>query len=423
MKLKEEAKNKLYGGYVGITTDKMDFEILKILLNDDNKKTVAGFPATELEWPFGAVKAVIAVDTSGTVIALKEDEAETYELIEYADAIVDDKPKTLEAVTREVDEMPDLTVVNVSPSKVDGDIKQFVSACQQYLKRYDGIVVNKDNYKDMTGIISQLKKESRDVNEKKKKVKKEAMKGYLEFEKSMKEVLDMFDKTIGAIQRDVQIFADEDLKKNQEAVAALVNKALADYTSRNDFDKYFAEYVFVKNDKWSSLKKFINNYKPTKALIDDIKQECERVKKEYEVYLQKCKSLDIFLEAKSKENNIDQSMFDAELYKRLLRNHPLEEVQKDIEDRTAMIKRKEEQKKEAEKNKEEKLRVRHVYLEYELKRLPEQFQNKECPFNYIAEFSGSYEALNEFNAALKAIKEKYNDNFSYTINKSMKEGK
>ena len=75
MRFKQEIKDRLYGGYLGVVTDKIDFEIIKVMLADDKKK-VEG-----LEWPFGAVSAVIAVAPDGSVVALKEEHAESYELV------------------------------------------------------------------------------------------------------------------------------------------------------------------------------------------------------------------------------------------------------------------------------------------------------------------------------------------------------
>lgn len=38
MRFKQEIKDRLYGGYIGIETDKIDFELLKVMLADDHKK-------------------------------------------------------------------------------------------------------------------------------------------------------------------------------------------------------------------------------------------------------------------------------------------------------------------------------------------------------------------------------------------------
>lgn len=38
MRFKKEIKDRLYGGYLGVVTDKIDFEIIKVMLADDKKK-------------------------------------------------------------------------------------------------------------------------------------------------------------------------------------------------------------------------------------------------------------------------------------------------------------------------------------------------------------------------------------------------
>ena len=115
MRFKKEIKDRLYGGYLGVVTDKIDFEIIKVMLADDKKK-VEG-----LEWPFGAVSAVIAVAPDGSVVALKEEHAESYELVKYQDAVEEDM-QPIDTEVNEVAEMPDLSIVDVIPSKVEGTL-------------------------------------------------------------------------------------------------------------------------------------------------------------------------------------------------------------------------------------------------------------------------------------------------------------
>ena len=150
MRFKKEIKDRLYGGYLGVVTDKIDFEIIKVMLADDKKK-VEG-----IEWPFGAVNAVIAVAPDGSVVALKEELAESYELVKYHDAVEEDM-QPIDADVNEVAEMPSLSVVKVIPAQIEGcNVKHFKEAVKSYLKRYDGIVVTADNYKELSDVVSKL---------------------------------------------------------------------------------------------------------------------------------------------------------------------------------------------------------------------------------------------------------------------------
>lgn len=403
MRFKQEIKDRLYGGYLGVVTDKIDFEIIKVMLADDKKK-VEG-----LEWPFGAVSAVIAVAPDGSVVALKEELAENYELVKYQDAVEEDT-QPIDADVNEVAEMPDLSIVDVIPSKVEGNAEQFKLAVKSYLKRYDGIVVTADNYKELSDTVSKLKKEMNDVNEKKKKVKKKAMEGYTLFENEMKEVLKMFESSIKVLSDDIKQFTDKEVEENKRVVETLCKKALHDYVERNDFNEFFAANFFNTDPRWSTLKKFINNHKPTKALVEEIKQECERVKKEYEIYQQKIEGLCIYLEAKCKESDIDQQMFDLTLYKKMLVQESLESLTKDIDCRINGILRNRELQKQKEEEAKKKEEVKQQ--EKPVNASPEENEPLKM---LVGKIVGTNAALNELKTSLDYLKAKYDGCFDYDL--------
>lgn len=414
MRFKQEIKDRLYGGHIGIETDKIDFELLKVMLADDHKKIAEGKPVTELAWPFGAITALTAVNDNGEVFADKQIDIR-YEQVKFKDAIIEEDTQPIDADVNEVAEMPDLSIVDVIPSKVEGNAEQFKLAIKSYLKRYDRIVVTADNYKELSDTVSKLKKEMNDVNEKKKKVKKKAMEGYTLFENEMKEVLKMFDASISSLSSDIKEFTDKEVAENEMVVRKLCNKALNDYVHRNDFDGYCATKVFSIDPRWSSLKKFINNKKPTKALVDAIKQECERTKEIYKSYLQRCESLEIYLEARCKETDVDQEMIDVSVYKDKLRDGSFEDIKPLLERRfREIINRRDEQEhqKEEEAKKEEVNPVNTASEEKEpLKML-------------VGKIVGTNAALNELKTSLDYLKAKYDGCFDYDLRfPRKKEGK
>lgn len=417
MRFKKEVRDRLYGGHIGIETDKIDFEILKVMLADDHKKIADGKPVTELAWPFGAITALTAVNDNGEVFADKQIDIR-YEQVKFKDAIIEEDAQPIDADVNEVAEMPDLSIVDVIPSKVEGNAEQFKLAIKSYLKRYDDIVVTADNYKEMSDTVSKLKKEMNDVNEKKKKVKKKAMEGYTLFENEMKEVLKMFESSIKALSDDIKQFTDKEVEENKKVVETLCKKALHDYVERNDFNEYFAANFFNTDPRWSTLKKFINNHKPTKALVDEIRQECERVKKEYEIYQQKIEGLCIYLEAKCKESDIDQQMFDLTLYKKMLVQESLESLTKDIDCRINGILRN----RELQKQKEEEAKKEEVkQQEKPVNASPEENEPLKM---LVGKIVGTNSALNELKTSLDYLKAKYDGCFDYDLRfPRKKEGK
>lgn len=417
MRFKQEIKDRLYGGHIGIETDKIDFELLKVMLADDHKKIAEGKPVTELAWPFGAITALTAVNDNGEVFADKQIDIR-YEQVKFKDAIIDEEDaQPIDADVNEVAEMPDLSIVDVIPSKVEGNAEQFKLAVKSYLKRYDGIVVTADNYKELSDTVSKLKKEMNDVNEKKKKVKKKAMEGYTLFENEMKEVLKMFESSIKVLSDDIKQFTDKEVAENEMVVRKLCNKALNDYVHRNDFDGYCATKVFSIDPRWSSLKKFINNKKPTKALVDAIKQECERTKETYKSYLQRCESLEIYLEARCKETDVDQQMIDVSVYKDKLRDGSFEDIKPLLERRfREIINRREEQEHQKEEAKKEEVKQQEP-----VNASPEENEPLKM---LVGKIVGTNAALNELKTSLDYLKAKYDGCFDYDLRfPRKKEGK
>ena len=418
MRFKKEIKDRLYGGHIGIETDKIDFEILKVMLADDHKKIADGKPVTELAWPFGAITALTAVNDNGEVFADKQIDIR-YEQVKFKDAIIDEDTQPIDTEVNEVAEMPDLSIVDVIPSKVEGNAEQFKLAVKSYLKRYDGIVVTADNYKELSDTVSKLKKEMNDVNEKKKKVKQKAMEGYTLFENEMKEVLKMFDASISSLSSDIKEFTDKEVEENEMVVRKLCNKALNDYVHRDDFDGYCATKVFSIDPRWSRLKKFINNKKPTKALVDAIKDECERTKETYKSYLQRCESLDIYLEARCKETDVDQQMFDLSVYKDKLRDGSFEDIKPLLERRfREILNRREEQ----EHQKEEEAKKEEV--KQQEKPVNTSPEGNEPLKMLVGKIVGTNAALNELKTSLDYLKAKYDGCFDYDLRfPRKKEGK
>ncbi len=419
MRFKQEIKDRLYGGHIGIETDKIDFELLKVMLADDHKKIAGGKPVTELAWPFGAITALTAVNDNGEVFADKQIDIR-YEQVKFKDAIIDEEDaQPIDADVNEVAEMPSLSVVKVIPAQIEGcNVKHFKEAVKSYLKRYDGIVVTADNYKELSDVVSKLKKEKDNVNESKKAVKKEAMKVYTDFENDMKEVLKMFDASISSLSSDIKEFTDKEVEENKRVVEALCKKALHDYVERNDFNEYFATNFFNTDPRWSTLKKFINNHKPTKALVEEIRQECEKVKKEYEIYQQKIEGLCIYLEAKCKESDIDQQMFDLTLYKKMLIQESLESLTKDIDCRINGILRN----RELQKQKEEEAKKKEVKQQEPVNASPEETEHLKM---LVGKIVGTNSALNELKTSLDYLKAKYDGCFDYDLRfpRKKKEGK
>ena len=134
--------------------------------------------------------------------------------------------------------------------------------------------------------------------------------------------------------------------------------------------------------------------------------------------MQRCESLDIYLEARCKETDVDQQMIDVSVYKDKLRDGSFEDIKPLLERRfREIINRREEQEhqKKEEAKKEEVKQQEPVNVSSE---------EKEPLKMLVGKIVGTNAALNELKTSLDYLKAKYDGCFDYDLRfPRKKEGK
>ena len=145
-----------------------------------------------------------------------------------------------------MNELIEITQIKAIPAKVEGlDFKAARSAIEEKLKVYGEIVVTDENTPDIKKIIASLRKESKDLNDIKIKIKKELTKNVTDMETEFKALIGIYDNAILPLDTKVKAYEAEEYSKRKESVLAYA-KRLVEGTGFDLADLEIAEKWFNK---------------------------------------------------------------------------------------------------------------------------------------------------------------------------------
>ena len=145
-----------------------------------------------------------------------------------------------------MNELIEITQIKAIPAKVEGlDFKAARAAIEEKLKVYGEMVVTDENTPDIKKIIASLRKESKDLNDIKIKIKKELTKNVTDMETEFKALIGIYDNAILPLDTKVKAYEAEEYSKRKESVLAYA-KRLVEGTGFDLTDLEIAEKWFNK---------------------------------------------------------------------------------------------------------------------------------------------------------------------------------
>lgn len=145
-----------------------------------------------------------------------------------------------------MNELIETTQIKAIPAKVEGlDFKAARVAIEEKLKVYGEMVVTDENTPDIKKIIASLRKESKDLNDIKIKIKKELTKNVTDMETEFKALIGIYDNAILPLDTKVKAYEAEEYSKRKESVLAYA-KRLVEGTGFDLADLEIAEKWFNK---------------------------------------------------------------------------------------------------------------------------------------------------------------------------------
>lgn len=152
-----------------------------------------------------------------------------------------------------MNELIEITQIKAIPAKVEGlDFKAARAAIEEKLKVYGEMVVTDENTPDIKKIIASLRKESKDLNDIKIKIKKELTKNVTDMETEFKALIGIYDNAILPLDTKVKAYEAEEYSKRKESVLAYA-KRLVEGTGFDLSDLEIAEKWFNKGTSESYI--------------------------------------------------------------------------------------------------------------------------------------------------------------------------
>lgn len=358
-----DLQNKLLGSYAAVRiNNREEFNEVIEWLSIKNRFMANGEPVSKMKYPGDATIAIFCDEkgtfTWSTILNVNTD---IYELIDVKQLELDliNDEKIIEANATVVNEVVELNekvltlVANTKPegATVDSNVDSLV-ALIPVIKAKANVVVTEENYKSFVakgsetvpkGIVPELRKWAKAIDDERKRSKKVYMDAFDTYETKVKSVVDALNTTAQKIADDVDHFVKEEIKKSRDFLENFINKSLESGITDGDISKEYAD-KFVFNEDWLKRTKwFIYGEKPKKAIFDEIKKEFERLVALETKDKQDIEFIDTTIKSTCLIAGIDEKLISREKYRlQLVTGTNLGEITKNITDEVNNAKKREE---------------------------------------------------------------------------------
>lgn len=188
--------------------------------------------------------------------------------------------------------------------------EELEAAVQQKIANYENVVYTEDNMKQAKADRAELNGLIKDIEDRRKIVKKIINEPYIVFEEELKHILALIQEQVGLIDRQVKAFEDQQKEEKKSKIRAAYDEVIGDLESVLPFDKVFDS-------------RYLNQtYKLATAQVD-IKSKVEKVRTDLE-------TIDS-LESKYKLNAKDVYIKTLDLSKALAENKRLSDLEEKLE--------------------------------------------------------------------------------------------
>lgn len=205
--------------------------------------------------------------------------------------------------------------------------EELEAAVKHKIVAYENVVYTEDNMKQAKADRAELNKLTKAIEERRKKVKNIIMEPYTAFEDEIKEVLELIDKPVGIIDKQVKAFEDQQKKEKKKSIQKSYDEVIGDLTEVLPFEKVFDS-------------RYLNQTYKLATAQDDVKAKIEKVRTDLA-------TIDS-LESKYKLNTKDVYIKTMDLSKALAENKRLSDLEEKLE-----TEKRRKAKTEAEKDKQE----------------------------------------------------------------------
>lgn len=188
--------------------------------------------------------------------------------------------------------------------------EELEAAVRQKIANYENVVYTEDNMKQAKADRAELNGLIKDIEDRRKIVKKIINEPYILFEAELKDILALIQEPVGLIDKQVKAFEDQQKEEKKSKIRAAYDEVIGDLESVLPFDKVFDN-------------RYLNQTYKLATAQADIKSKVEKVRTDLE-------TIDS-LESKYKLNAKDVYIKTLDLSKALAENKRLSDLEEKLE--------------------------------------------------------------------------------------------
>lgn len=188
--------------------------------------------------------------------------------------------------------------------------EELEAAVRQKIANYENVVYTEDNMKQAKADRAELNGLIKDIEDRRKIVKKIINEPYILFEAELKDILALIQEPVGLIDKQVKAFEDQQKEEKKSKIRAAYDEVIGDLESVLPFDKVFDN-------------RYLNQTYKLATAQTDIKSKVEKVRTDLE-------TIDS-LESKYKLNAKDVYIKTLDLSKALAENKRLSDLEEKLE--------------------------------------------------------------------------------------------
>lgn len=189
--------------------------------------------------------------------------------------------------------------------------EELEAAVRQKIANYENVVYTEDNMKQAKADRAELNGLIKDIEDRRKIVKKIINEPYILFEAELKDILALIQEPVGLIDKQVKAFEDQQKEEKKAKIRAAYDEVIGDLASVLPFDKVFDN-------------RYLNQTYKLPTAQADIKSKVEKVRTDLE-------TIDS-LESKYQLNAKDVYIKTLDLSKALAENKRLSDLEEKLED-------------------------------------------------------------------------------------------
>lgn len=268
------------------------------------------------------------------------------------DSVVDADMKEVLNEISLVEALNQLEVGTITPAEATGNIIERKDIVISAISRYKGIVVTKDNFKELTETRADLNSKKKILSDNRKSIKEKALENVNKVWDAMSDIIKAIDEVVKPLDEDIKKYEEQEKEEQKKKIYDETIDPTLNMLVDNGMIDEDIKSQFKFSQSWLNKSAVTKTGNLTKKTADEINKEFERLVSLYDQKKKDIAAIDSTIKQLSIAHNLDEEAIKADTYIELYKKGtPMPKVQERINRDIEMIKKTVE--KEAEKKAQE----------------------------------------------------------------------